>query len=113
MRSEMREEHNLVATYNHEEVRQRLARVMERVRDHALDELRRQSIETLSAVAFESPADQIYVIDRAVEEVLLPALEEELQPALSFALICEGVNDEQPLAFPRSTPLEECEARVI
>lgn len=99
--------------YDHEEVRRRLARVMERVRDHALHELRRQSIEALSAVAFESQADKIYVIDRAVEEVLLPALEEELQPVLSFALICEGVNDEQPLAFPRDLPLAECQARVI
>ena len=99
--------------YDHEAVRQRLMRVAERVRDHALQELQRQSIEDLSAVAFESAADKIYVIDRAVESVLLPALEEELQPILSFVLICEGVNDEQPLAFPRSTPLDQCQARVI
>ncbi len=98
---------------DHDEVRKRLVRVAERVRDHVLDELRQQSAEALSAVAFESAADTIYAIDRSVENVLLPALAEELQPVLSFALICEGVNDERPLAFPAGTPIEQCAARVI
>ena len=83
-----------------EEISRRLVRVGERVRDHSLHELRRQSAEELSAVAFESPADKIYVIDRAVENILLPALAEVLAPVLSFVLICEGVNDEEPLPFP-------------
>jgi len=99
--------------FDHEEALRRLARVGELVRDHALDELRRQSAESLSAIAFESPADKIYVIDRSVETVLLPALAEELQPVVSFALICEGVNDEKPLAFPAGTPIDECRARLI
>jgi hypothetical protein len=99
--------------YNHEEISQRLATVGEIARDHVLRELRRQSSETLSAIAFETAADKIYVIDRSVETALLPALVEHLQPALSFALICEGVNDEQPLAFPAGTPIDECRARLI
>src|SRR5262245_54913262 len=99
--------------YDHEEVLRRLVRVGERVRDHVLDELRRQSSESLSAIAFETAADKIYIIDRSVETVLLPALVEHLQPAASFALICEGVNDEQPLAFPEGTPIDECKARLI
>src|SRR5262249_19188807 len=41
------------------------------------------------------------------------ALVQRLQPAVSFALICEGVNDEQPLAFPEGTPIDECQARLI
>jgi len=45
--------------------------------------------------------------------VLLPALVEHLQPEVSFALICEGVNDEQPLAFPEGTPIDGCRARLI
>jgi hypothetical protein len=100
-------------TYDREEVARRLATVGEIARDHVLNELRRQSSESLSAVAFESAADKIYVIDRSVETALLPALVEHLQPALSFALICEGVNDEQPLAFPSGTPIDECQARLI
>jgi fructose-1,6-bisphosphatase/inositol monophosphatase family enzyme len=96
-----------------EEISRRLVRVGERVRDHSLYELRRQSAEELSAVAFESPADKIYVIDRAVENILLPALAEELAPVLSFVLICEGVNDEEPLPFPEGKPIDECEARLI
>ncbi len=99
--------------YDYERVRQALVRVGERVRDQVLAELRRQSTEALSAIAFESPADKIYVIDRSVEGVLLQALAEELQPALSFALICEGINNEEPLAFPAGTPLDKCQARVI
>ncbi len=99
--------------YDYERVRQGLVRVGERVRDQVLAELRRQSTEALSAIAFESPADKIYVIDRSVEGVLLQALAEELQPALSFALICEGINNEEPLAFPAGTPLDKCQARVI
>jgi hypothetical protein len=99
--------------YDREEAARRLATVGEIARDHVLNELRRQSSESLSAVAFESPADKIYVIDRSVETALLPALVEHLQPALSFALICEGVNDEQPLAFPAETPIDECQARLI
>ncbi|MCI0390099.1 MAG: hypothetical protein MOB07_15215 [Acidobacteria bacterium] len=100
-------------SYDREDVAQRLATVGAIVRDHVLRELRRQSPESLSAVAFETAADKIYVIDRSVETVLLPALVEHLQPAVSFALICEGVNDEQPLAFPEGTPIDECRARLI
>lgn len=96
-----------------EEIKRRLVRVGEVVRDHVLTELRRQSTETLSAVAFETAADKIYVIDRSVETVMLPALAAELEPILSFALICEGVNDEQPLAFPAGTPIDQCAARLI
>ncbi|HEY6400655.1 MAG TPA: hypothetical protein VI479_04560 [Blastocatellia bacterium] len=99
--------------YNPEEISRRLAIVGEIVRDHVLLELRRQSSETLSTIAFETAADKIYVIDRSVETVMLPALVEHLQPALSFALICEGVNDEQPLAFPAGTPIDEAQARLI
>ena len=102
-----------LVSFDHEGALRRLARVGELVRDHALDELRRQSAESLSTIAFESPADKIYVIDRSVENVLLPALVEHLQPVASFALICEGVNDEKPLAFPAGTPIEECQARLI
>ncbi len=102
-----------MSDYDYDEIRKRLVRVAERVRDHVLSELRHQSAEALSAIAFESAADTIYEIDRSVENVLLPALAEELQPVLSFALICEGVNDEQPLAFPAGTPIDQCAARVI
>jgi fructose-1,6-bisphosphatase/inositol monophosphatase family enzyme len=100
-------------TLQHEEIRRRLVRIAERMRDHVLGELRRQSSETLSAVAAESPSDVVFAIDRSVEGVLLPALVAELQPALSFVLVCEGVNNDQPLAFPAGTPFEECAARVI
>jgi hypothetical protein len=96
-----------------EELRARLLSVGECVRDHVLAELRQQSAEALSAVAFETAADKIYVIDRSVETILIPALVEQLQPLTSFVLICEGVNDEQPLAFPAGMPLDECTARLI
>jgi hypothetical protein len=99
--------------YDHEEISRRLATVGEVVRDHVLGELRGQSSESLSAIAFETAADKIYVIDRSGETALLPALAEHLQPALSFALICEGVNDEQPLSFPAGTPIDKCRARLI
>ena len=98
---------------NYNEIQSRLIRVGERVQVHVLAELRKQSAEDLSAVAFHSAADTIYEIDRSVEEVLLPALREELEPLISFALVCEGVNDEQPLAFPAGKPLDECELRII
>lgn len=99
--------------YNPEEISRRLATVGEIVRDHVLSELRRQSSETLATISFETAADKIYVIDRSVETALLPALVEHLQPTLSFTLICEGVNDEQPLAFPAGTPIDEAQARLI
>lgn len=102
-----------MAAINLEEVRQRLAQVGEIVRDHVLNELRQQSAESLSAIAFESAADKIYVIDRSVETIMLPALVKHLQPILSFVLICEGVNDEQPLPFPAECPIDECQARLI
>lgn len=96
-----------------EEVKRGLVNVGEVVRDHVLVELRQQSAESLSTVAFETAADKIYAIDRSVETILLPALVEHLQPVISFALICEGVNDEQPLAFPAHVPIEQCQARLI
>ena len=90
-----------------------LIRVGECVRDHVRKELRQQSTEALSTIAFETAADKIYAIDASVERVLLPALVNELQPILSFVLICEGVNDDQPLAYPARTPLDQCQARLI
>lgn len=99
--------------YDHDMIRQRLVRIGEHVRDHALRQLHQQSAEALSTVAFESAADTIYEIDRSVEHILLPALAETLAPVVSFALICEGVNDEQPLPFPAGTPLDKCQARII
>src|SRR5262245_8651318 len=100
-------------SYDCEEVAQRMASVGAIVRDHVMQELRRQSSESLSAIAFETAADKIYVIDRSVETVLLPALVEHLEPAISFALICEGVNDERPLIFPAGTPIDKAQARLI
>ncbi|MBO0801175.1 MAG: hypothetical protein J2P31_20340, partial [Blastocatellia bacterium] len=91
----------------------RLISVGELVRDHVLNQLRRESAESLSAVAFESASDKIYAIDHSVETILLPALVEELQPIISFVLICEGVNEEKPLAFPKGTPIDSCQARLI
>jgi fructose-1,6-bisphosphatase/inositol monophosphatase family enzyme len=99
--------------YDYNEVKKRLVRVGELVRAHVLEELRRQSSETLSAIAFHSAADTIYEIDRSVETILLPALQEQLAPLVSFVLICEGVNDEQPLPFPVERSIDECELRVI
>lgn len=98
---------------NADEIRLALVKVGELVRSHVLAELRRQSSETLSAVAFHSAADTIYEIDRSVENVLLPALEAHVQPLCSFALICEGVNDEKPLAFPAGSAIDDCELRII
>jgi hypothetical protein len=103
----------LQPSYDPLKIAERLIRIGERVRDHVLNQLRQESAESLSAVAFETAADKIYVIDRSVETVLLPALAEELQPVLSFALICEGVNDEKPLTFPAGTPIDQCQARLI
>ncbi len=95
------------------EIRKRLVVVGEVVRNHVLEELRQQSTEDLSAVAFHSAADTIYEIDRSVETILLPALREQLESLVSFVLICEGVNDEQPLPFPANRSIDECELRII
>jgi hypothetical protein len=103
----------LQSLIDHSEIRNRLIRIGELVREHVLKQLRSESTESLSAVAFETAADKIYVIDRSVETVLLPALASELQPLISFALICEGVNNEKPLAFPAGTPIDQCQARLI
>ena len=66
-------------TYDREEVARRLATVGEIARDHVLSELRRQSSESLSTIAFETAADKVYVIDRSVEAALLPALEDAIR----------------------------------
>jgi hypothetical protein len=103
----------LQSSYDPSEITERLIRIGERVREHVLNQLRQESTESLSAVAFETAADKIYVIDRSVETILLPALAQELQPVISFALICEGVDDEKPLTFPADTPIDQCQARLI
>lgn len=95
------------------DLQQRLIRIGEMVRDQTLAEIRRQSSESLSTIAFETAADTIYVIDQAVESVLLAALETELSPVLSFALVCEGINDGHPLPFPADCPVEECAAMLL
>lgn len=112
----MREEINFPALREREDIddiRERLAYVGEIVRDYALAELRRRTAADLSVITSVSPSDKIYAIDSAIEETLISTLESELAPVLSFALICEGVNDERPLPFPRDYPVEECAARLI
>ena len=99
--------------YDRHDVAARLRQVAERVRDHTLGELRARSPESLSAVAHESPADTIYAIDREVEDVLLPALDELLAPTVSFVLVCEGLEEGPAITFPRGTAPERCAARVI
>ncbi|NDD63471.1 MAG: hypothetical protein EBZ36_05780 [Acidobacteria bacterium] len=96
-----------------DDIRERLSYVGEIVRDYALAELRRQPTASLSAITHVSPSDKIYAIDSAIEDTLISTLESELAPAISFALICEGINNEEPLTFPREYPVEECAARLI
>jgi len=101
------------APYDPLEVARRLRRVAERVRDHTLGELRGRSHESLAAIVHESAGDTIFAIDREVEDVLLPALEEELAPLVPFTLVCEGLEGDEPLTFPRGRAGAAPRARVI
>ncbi|MGV3540578.1 MAG: inositol monophosphatase family protein [Rufibacter sp.] len=77
--------------------------------------LREQSIEERSAVHFEGADDTIYQIDRDVEQVLVPLLEEHAQTLGGVVLIAEGIgeDEEDGLVLPASITSEQAAIRII
>jgi len=70
-----------------------LRKAGDKVRDKVYSELKKSSIEDLSAVFKEAEDDTIYQIDRNVEEILVPLLEPEAKKLGGIWLVAEGIGD--------------------
>jgi len=76
-----------------------LKRAGDAVRDKVYSELKKSSIEDLSAVFKEAEDDTIYQIDRNVEEILVPLLEPEAHKLGGIWLLAEGIGDPETGLF--------------
>jgi hypothetical protein len=63
------------------------------VREKVYSELKRKSSEDLSAIYKEAEDDTIYQIDRNVEEIIVPLLEEKANLLGGIFLLAEGIGD--------------------
>jgi hypothetical protein len=83
----------------HQTIIEILQRAGAAVRDKVYAQLRQQDIEVLSTVYREGKEDTIYQIDRQVEEILLPVLEQEAERVGGFFLMAEGIGDAETGIF--------------
>lgn len=76
--------------------------------------LRGNSIEERSAIYKEGEDDTIYQIDRDVEEILVPVLEEHAAALGGVVLIAEGIGeDTSGLILPAGSSAEKARLRII
>jgi hypothetical protein len=61
---------------------------------------------SLSSISRESAADTIYEIDRLSEEAIESWFAENWLPTAPVELVMEGIVPDQPVTFPRGTPVE-------
>ncbi|MBI1391000.1 MAG: hypothetical protein GC154_21435 [bacterium] len=101
------------AEHNHNKIQSLLFRTGVKVRERLLRSLREQSQDERAAVAAETREDTIFQIDRDVEDVILPVLEDGAAEAGGLVLIAEGIGEDEPLVFPAGTRAEDAAYRVI
>lgn len=79
---------------DHEGVQRLLLKIGNAVCDHVYQSLQHSNHETLSVVAEETEEDTIYAIDKDVEPLIIPLIEEEAESLGGIKLIAEGLDAE-------------------
>ncbi|HOL93227.1 MAG TPA: inositol monophosphatase family protein [bacterium] len=72
-----------------------------------------QSVEERAAVHSESSDDTIYQIDRDVEDIIVPLLEEKARSFGGIVLIAEGMDETNRLVLPRGMKEPQAAYRII
>jgi len=100
---------------NHELIKEILCQIGEAVCRKVHQALRDQSIEERSAVHFEGADDTIYQIDRDVEDIIVPLLEQHAATLGGLVLIAEGIGEDavDGLVLPANTKAEDAAIRII
>ena len=100
---------------NHELVKEVLCQIGEAVCRKVHQALREQSIEERSAVHFEGVDDTIYQIDRDVEDIIVPLLEQQAAALGGVVLIAEGIGEDSAdgLVLPANINSSEAAVRII
>ena len=99
---------------NHEKVLELLKKVGEAVCDKVTHSLRTQSVEQLSGVHKNEETDVIYNIDRDVEEIIVPMLEQYASELGGIVLLAEGIGDEHVgMVLPQDMQESEAKVRII
>lgn len=74
---------------------------------------RRRGGARLAQVAAVTAADTIYRIDRISEEAIVAWFEAHWPAAWPVQVVMEGVDDDEPLTFPRGTPVARTRLKCI
>jgi len=100
---------------NHELLKKVLCQIGEAVCRKVHQALREQSIEERSAVHFEGADDTIYQIDRDVEDIIVPLLEQHASALGGVVLIAEGIGEdaEDGLVLPANIKNSNAAVRII
>ena len=101
------------SSMNHLLVRDVLVKIGHAVCDKVHHSLLTQTTEARSAVYKEEEEDTIFQIDRDVEEVLVPALEEIARKLGGIVLIAEGIGEHGVTILPADITEEEAAIRII
>lgn len=83
---------------------------------HLREELaraRRRGVKRLSGVAAVTRADTIYQIDKVSEEAIFAWFEEHWPAAWPVQIVMEGVEDDEPVVFPRGVPAGRTRLKCI
>jgi len=73
----------------------------------------RMAADEASAVAHETAADTIYAIDRISEQAISEWFDSQWPSEEPVQVIMEGLEDDDPLTFPRGTPVDHTRWRCI
>ncbi|WKN30703.1 hypothetical protein PZB74_17235 [Porifericola rhodea] len=99
---------------DHQKVKDLLLSIGQAVCNHVYRSLHQNSIDSLSQVAYESAEDTIYHIDREVEHIILPMLNEMAEELGGIKLIAEGIStDEADFIIPASYPASDVKCCII
>ncbi|MEX0324602.1 MAG: inositol monophosphatase [Puniceicoccaceae bacterium] len=87
----------------HERLRQLLCELSLHIRDVVLEARDASDSGALSTIAEETKADTIYAIDKVSEEAIGEWFSENWPEDLPVLVLVEGIDDDQPMAFPEGT----------
>ncbi|MBN1404464.1 MAG: inositol monophosphatase [Opitutales bacterium] len=96
-----------------EHVRVLLCRMQAALRDCIIEERNSKQNDELAAVAEQTPADTIYAIDKAVEQVVVDWLEANWPSRWPIHLVMEGLEERGTILLPSSSKTEAVMTLII
>lgn len=99
---------------NHEEVKSFLLALGHSIAQKVRQQLQEQDIEKLSSVHKEGEDDTIYTIDREIEEILVPIIEQKAEALGGIFLLAEGIGENTDgVIYPTHYTVEQAQWRII